>query len=173
MMTQRSTLAVQCRTARSAALGPANQSWSPNQSYRQVLANGTGSEQSDEVYAVTETITQGTSEEWDLKSGGAGDHDCPGLEGDIDFATIKTIYVESDPDNVVDIQVGGAAANTFDAMFNGVAASVATIQPGGVLVMNAPKTGWTVDATNKMLQIEAEAGAANPSVTLKLVGVAN
>ena len=165
-----SKLALTCKTVHveDLASGFATRSTSPTFRYQKQLAEGTGVNQADLVYSWKGNAAAAGGEDWDLKSTGTGDHDMGALEGDADFAKIKRIMVanladpDTDPTHIIEVEKG--AANGFDAPWGTGTLEVA---PGGCLVMDNP-LGWTVDATHKTLNVEAQAGT--PEFELIIIG---
>lgn len=127
------------------------------------FANGTGNGQANAMFSDYRALGSGASENLDLA----------GVLTDafgtvLTFTKIKAIVIESDDANTVDITVGNHATAAFLGPF-GAAAHTLAVQPGGLIVLAAPKTGWAVTATTADL-IKVLAGAAAVNYRIHLIG---
>jgi hypothetical protein len=126
------------------------------------LANGTGSGQANAMFSDLRTLTSAASDNLDL-AGVLTD----AFGAVLTFTKIKAIIIESDAANTVDITVGNGT-NPFIGPF-GAGAHTLALQPGGLIVLVAPQTGWTVTgATGDILKILA--GAATVNYRIHLIG---
>lgn len=136
--------------------------YNPVLSLKTSLANGTGDNEANQVFADTRSLAAATAEELDL-SGGLTD----AFGNSVAFTAIKSIMIKADSANAGDIQVGGAAANAFNT-WCGDAADIVNIQAGGAFVIVAPNAGFAVTAaTADLLKINnLSAGASSYSISL-------
>lgn len=119
------------------------------------LETGTLSNQGDLLYASTQTLTASSTLNLDL-SGSLTDP----LGTVIAAVEIVAILIRSLQANTTNLTIGNGT-NPFVGPF-GAAAHTAQVQPGGVFMAVAPKTGWTVTAaTADILRIVNDAGASN------------
>ena len=145
-----------------------------NLNYSDSLADGSGTNQADLLWRDTATISSGASTTIDLLGA------LSGLFGEtVNFASVKGIFIRNRTtaggSNLV---VGAAASNPFDSMFSAVGDSLILPAMGTgtsdmwSLVMWAPASGWTVDATNQNLKLTHDASDSNDiTVDIVLVGV--
>ena len=147
---------------RNTTLGAGLKEFARNFVYREALTDGVAIDEAEEMVSVDSTIDTAAAETWDLLSGGAGDHDCPGLTGDVTFTSIQAIIIKNSSVVVGEIlTLGDLSANAFDACFGGLDLGQVEIPPGGcAALINPAAAGWTVDATHKFLQLAAAAGSA-------------
>ena len=127
------------------------------------LANGTGTDQADEVWHDERTLAA-ASETLDLTSLAGGPWGSTKA-----FASIKAIFIKNTGTTTgEDLTVGGAAANAWCAMFAD-STDKAKVMPNGVLAWWSPTDAETVDGTHKNLKIDA--GAASITYKIVIVGV--
>jgi hypothetical protein len=144
------------------SLGPVTFSLTDSLQQAIRLESGTGSGQSDLIYAATRTIVASSSENLDL----AGALVDP-VGTTLTFVQIKVIKVCANPNNTNNVVIGGAGSNTFTGPF-GAATHTIAVRPGGCFVWIAPKTGPSVvPVTGDLLQI-ANSGAGT-SVTYDVI----
>lgn len=124
------------------------------------LANGTGAQQADLVWADTITIAPSSDTTLDLTALANGP-----LGGTINMAKVKAIHIRAAAANVNNVVVGDAAEDPFVGPLGGTDPTL-TVPPGGDVLLSAPAGGWaTASATDLML---ANSGAGS-SVTLDIV----
>lgn len=126
------------------------------------LTSGTGSGQANAFFTKAGSLSSSGSDSLDL-AGGIVD----AFGATLTCLTVKAIVIESAAANTVDLTVGNAATNPFVGPF-GAGAQTIAVRPGGIAVLVAPQTGWTVvAATGDLLKIAA--GAAASTYRLQLV----
>ncbi|WP_291295815.1 hypothetical protein [Elioraea sp.] len=118
------------------------------------LAEGTGANQANRVFADRRTLAASATENLDLAGvllDAFGDT--------IALARVKVLIVRASAANTNNVIVGGAGSNGFVGPF-GAAAHTASVRPGGMVAFAcADATGWPVTAgTADLLQI-ANSGA--------------
>jgi hypothetical protein len=102
--------------------------------------SGTGEYQADLIWSDRITLAASATQNLDLAGSLTGL-----LGGTLTFAKVKAIYVKADAANTNNVNVGGAASNGFVGPFLDATDKVA-VRPGGVFLVTAPETGWTVTA---------------------------
>ena len=124
-----------------------------NLSLKFPFSDGTGDDAIKKVWSdnVTGVGTGGTT--YDL-AGSLTDVDGSAIT----FTTIKLIFLRASASNAGNVIIGNNAANDFAPMF-GAATHTLIVPPGGVAVLLAPDTGYTVTAgTGDILKIAASTG---------------
>jgi len=125
------------------------------------FTSGTGSGQANAFFTKAGSLSSSGSDSLDL-AGGITD----AFGSTLTCLTVKAIVIESATANTVDLTIGNGT-NPFVGPF-GAAAHTIAVRPGGVAVLVAPQTGWTVTAsTGDVLKIAA--GAAASTYRLQLV----
>ena len=153
---------------RGADLGAGVESFVRKFGFKLRLTDGLTANKSQEVCSIDDTIDTASDETWDLLSGDAGDNNCPGLQGDIAFASIQILAIRNKSTTAAEkLTLGASGANDFDPIYDDLATGKISIPPGGVRIMVNPAANgeagiWTVDATHKLLQLAAASGAAVP-----------
>lgn len=128
------------------------------------IASGTASGQADLMFADRRHLAGSATESLDL-AGGLTDP----FGAALTFAKIKGLFLFSLTENANNIIVGAAASNAWAGPF-GATTHTVTVQPGGLLAIVAPKTGWAVTAgTGDLLKI-ANAAAGSIDYDLVLIG---
>lgn len=140
--------------------------YSPEEVLTYSLADGTGANQVNQVFADQRTLGATTSEEIDL-SGGLTDV----YGNSIVFTKIKAIIVSAASANGGNIEVGGSATNGFDTWV-GATGDYVVVPPGGALAVIAPNaTGFAVTAaTGDLLKIN-NTDSASGTYNITLIGV--
>ncbi len=129
---------------------------------------GTGTGKADKLYAGARTLTASSSESLDL-AGGLTDP----LGATLTFVHVKAIMVIADTGNTNNVQVGGAASNTFAGPFAD-ATDIVSIPPGGSAVFTHPGAGWTVTAsTGDILKVANSSSGTSVTYQLVLIGTSN
>lgn len=130
------------------------------------LANGTGANQANQIFADQRSLTATTSEDLDL-SGALTD----AFGATIIFAKIKAIIVSAASANDGSIEVGGAAANGFNSWV-GATGDFVSVKAGGSFAIIAPDaTGYAVTAgTGDLLKIN-NTGASAGTYDITIIGV--
>jgi hypothetical protein len=129
------------------------------------LANGTGSGQANALFADQRTLSASATEQLDLY----GSLTDP-LGGTLNFATIKVIKVCAASANTNNVNVGGAASNTFTGPFSAASAKVG-VRPGGCTMFVAPQTGWTVtDSSGDKLEFGNSSSGTTVTYDIVIVG---
>lgn len=138
-----------------------------NTSYSHSLANGTGANQSNQIFSDQRTIGASGSEELDL----AGT--LTNLIGaTITFTKVKAIIVKAAAANTNDVVIGGAAVNGFYPMF-GAATETVKVKPGGMFAITAPDAnGYAVTAaTADLLKIANSGAGTGVTYDIIIIGV--
>lgn len=126
------------------------------------FGSGTSENQVDKMFSDSRTINASSSETLDL-AGSLSD----AFGATITFATVKAILIKANAGNTNNVVVGNAGANDFVGPF-GAATHTIAVKPGGVFLITAPETGWTVTAgTGDALKI-ANSGAGT-GVTYSII----
>lgn len=126
------------------------------------LTEGTAANKADKLFADTRTLSASATENLDL----AGTLTDP-FGATLTFATVKAIYIQASSSNTNNVCVGGAGSNTFAGPFDDATDKVC-VKPGGVLLITAPGTGWTVTASTGDILLVANSGSGT-SVTYDVV----
>jgi hypothetical protein len=127
------------------------------------LANGTGEDEADRLYADVNTLAASATTDIDL-AGTLTD----ALGAALTFARVKALFLRASSGNTNNVVIGGAASNQFVGPF-GAATDTFAVKPGGFLGWVAPDAdGWEVTAgTGDLLRI-ANSGAGS-TVTYDVV----
>jgi len=127
------------------------------------LSNGTGTSQSDVVWSDRRTVAASTTEDLDLAGGGLTDAFGTAFAP----AQVKVLVVKASGDNTNDVVVGG---DSNSVPFLSSATATQSVKPGGLLVIVAPGTGFTVTpSTGDVLQVAN--GGAGSTVTYDVLVV--
>lgn len=127
------------------------------------FTSGTGSGQASKLFSDQRSLSSGGTENLDL-AGSLAD----AFGTTITFATVKGIIIEAATTNTVDVTFGGAASAQFVGPLGSVTDTIA-VRPGGVILLVAPQTGWTVTATTADL-LKVLAGAAASTYNITIIG---
>lgn len=122
------------------------------------LTSGTGSSAVDLEYLAQLTIAASTNTDYDL-AGGFTD----AFGSAITFVKVKGIWIKASSSNVNNVQIKPAASNGFLGPFAN-ASDIINVAPGGVLLLAAPVSGWTVTAGSGDLLNLANSGAGSSVV---------
>lgn len=126
------------------------------------LAHGTGEGQADMMWSDERTIAASSSETLDL----AGVLSSV-FGSTLTFAKVKAVLIVAAAGNTNNVVVGANGSAEFQGWFGDVSDTVA-VRPGGMFLIAAPKTGWTVTAsTGDILKI-ANSGSGT-GVTYRIV----
>ena len=129
------------------------------------MATGTGSSQSDLIYADSRTLTASSTENLDL-AGSLTD----ALGNTLTFVNVKSIYIKADSGNTNNVEVTPEATNGFVGCFNALTDQV-DIPPSGSFLVTAPVSGWAVTAsTGDLLTITNSAGATSVTYEIVIIG---
>lgn len=129
--------------------------WRPNAIVPTTLEQGTSTNQADLVFSDTRTLTTGSGESLDLT--GTALNNAFGAA--LALAKVKAIYIKSKDTNTTTLTVGNVT-NSIQLGFGATTQSWA-IPPGGVFLVTAPQSGWTVTAgTGDLLRIVNASGAS-------------
>lgn len=129
------------------------------------LESGTGSGQADKIFMDDRTLAASATENLDL-AGSLTD----AFGATITFATVKAILVIAKAANTNDVVIGGAASNGFVGPFGGTTPTV-SVKPGGLALMVAPKTGWTVTAsTGDILKMANSSSGTGVDYSIVIIG---
>lgn len=129
------------------------------------LQPGTGSYQADKLFSDQRTLAASATENIDL----AGALTDP-FGAALTFAKVKAIYIRAAAGNTNDVVVGGVGSNAFIGPFGANTHTVA-VKPGGVLLMVAPDSGWTVTAaTGDLLKILNGGGSTSVTYDIIIIG---
>lgn len=127
-----------------------------------LLTTGTGTNQSDLMFADTRTLTASSTENIDA----AGSLTDP-LGTTLTFVTVKAIRICAASANTNNVVVGGAGSNTLLGIFSDATDKI-VVKPGGCFVWVAPKVGATVTATTGDILLIANSSSGT-SVTYDII----
>ena len=128
------------------------------------FTTGTGDYQADLCYPANRSLASNAADLLDL----AGSLVDP-LGNTLTFVEVTAIVVRSDAANTTNLTLGNPGANGFFGPF-GATTHTNIIQPGGAVVLIAPKAGWPVTAgTGDILRI-ANAAGATANYSLIIIG---
>ncbi len=121
------------------------------------LADGTGDNQANQVFAANFSIAASATQSWDMKGGG-GELDV--LNVALAMTAIKSIVVKvTTPTALLKLLFGPqAVANAWQGPFFAVTANY-WVEVWSLLVMQHPLAGWAVGASTKILSL------SNPSAS--------
>jgi hypothetical protein len=129
------------------------------------FTSGTGNNQGNALFSDTRSLGASGTENLDL----AGVLVDP-LGTTLTFLTVKAIKITADPGNTGNVQVGGAASNTFIGMF-GDPTDIINVKPGGTFVWIAPQTGASVTAaTGDILKIVNSSSTTSVNYSVFIIG---
>lgn len=130
------------------------------------LANGTGANQADKLFADRRTLAASGSESLDL-AGSLADN----LGATVTFARVRALMIEASSSNTNNVVVGGAASNAFVNWVSDATDKV-VIRPGGLLLLVAPgATGYAVTAaTGDLLQVANSGGTTGVTYDITIIG---
>jgi hypothetical protein len=130
------------------------------------LADGTGANQADKIYAKTRTILASQNEDLDLAGGGLVDD----LGVALTFVKVRGLFVAAAPGNTNAVVVGGAAATQWVGPF-GAATHTIAVPPGMPFAIANADAGWAVGAGTSDLLRVANGGAGTPvTYTIIILG---
>lgn len=130
------------------------------------FSDGVADDEANECYSEQRTLANGASDDLDL-TGVALQNP---LGENIAFTAVKGILVYADPANTDDVEVGGALATAFSAMF-GSATDKVLVPPGGMFLLYAPKAGYAVGAgATDILRIKNAAAGAQAIYDIVVLG---
>jgi|GEM_PF-1981465 len=131
------------------------------------LANGTGADKIDLLFAKQLTFSASTSQTLDLTA--LTDI----LGAAVSFARVRVVAIKVySQTDAASLTVGGAASNAWEAFLSTagtitIPAASAANQNGAFFLLTAPNTtGWVVDSTHKNLKLQPSAHAFNADVFL-------
>lgn len=162
-MTLKATVTIGAAIQQAIALDKGSANFTPGAGLVYSLADGAGANQASQVFSDKRTLAGSANEELDL-AGGLTDV----FGNTITFTKIKVVIVTSLAANGGDIQVGGSAANGFDA-FVGAVGDYVIVKPGGSFAIIAPDVnGYAVTAgTADLLKItNGDASPADYEITI-------
>lgn len=117
------------------------------------LESGTSANQASKIFSDTRSVALSSNEDLDLAAVLTS-----ALGATLTFATVKAIMIRAKATNSNNVVVGPAASNGFAGPFGDASDRVA-IKPGGMFLVTAPGTGWTVTAGTGDLLNVANSGA--------------
>jgi hypothetical protein len=165
-LTTNVTAAIEFHLFSGSTLGNARYDQDPGLFPPIVLTNGTGANQAQLVYASHRTLGPSGNEVLDL-AGGLSDP----LNTAFSFAAIKILYVRAKATNTNNVVIGNAASDIWFAPFD-AATDTVSIRPGGVLMLVAPGTGWTVgNATSDKLKFVNSGAGTSVEYDLVIAGI--
>ncbi len=130
-----------------------------------LLANGSGVDQAQKIFADARSLAASATENLDL----AGALTDP-LGATLTFATVKGIFIKAGAANPGNLTFGAHATAAFVGPFAD-ATDALTVRPGELLPLFAPGTGYTVTATTAdMLKVAAAATAGTYTYEIVIVG---
>jgi hypothetical protein len=136
-----------------------------------LFSHGTGANQINQVWTDVRTVAASSTESLDLYGGLVS-----ALNTTLNFTKVKIISIVADGDNTNNVLIGGSAAGiagllvlTGDAAIEDVSIAV---QPGGMFIISAPKTGYMVtNTTGDILKITNSSSGSSVTYTIKIYGV--
>lgn len=129
------------------------------------LTSGTGASMVDLEYIAQLTIAASTNTDYDL-AGGLTDR----FGSAITFAKVKGIWIKASSSNVNDVRLKPATSNGFTGPFED-ATKYQIIKPGGVLLLAAPVSGWTVTAgTGDKINIANSSSGSSVVFDIHIIG---
>lgn len=129
------------------------------------LTTGTGTDQCDLEYNSTQILTASSNLDYDVR-GGLTD----AFGATINFVKIKGIYIKAAYGNTNSVVVKPGASNGFTGPF-GAATHTITIPPGGLFMVTAPKSGWSVTAgTGDLINIANSSSGSSVTFDLHIIG---
>jgi hypothetical protein len=136
--------------------------------FRKELTQGTGAGHADMIWDCTSAVLlSGTSRTLDLT---VLDRGFFGGTVDLELAKVKLVWiVNNNSTGGALMRVGGAASLPWSAPFADPSDKV-TVEPGGLLVLANPETGWTVGASSKNLLLESVGGDVEYDIVILGVG---
>jgi hypothetical protein len=130
------------------------------------FTNGTGASQINKIWLDQRTLTASSTENLDLAASLIDS-----FGNTLTFTIIKGIYVYAATANTNNVNVGGAASNTF--LFLGDATDIVPVKPGGVFLWVAPATGATVTATTgDILKVANSSSGTSVTYDIAVFGLA-
>lgn len=131
------------------------------------FTNGTGNNQMNKFWSSSQrSIAASSSENLDLAASLIDS-----FGNTLTFTIIKGIYIAASSSNTNNVNVGGAASNTF--LFLGDATDIVPVKPGGAFLWVAPKTGATVTAaTGDILKVANSSSGSAVVYDVAIFGLA-
>jgi hypothetical protein len=130
------------------------------------FTNGTSSNQFNTIWMDQRSISASSTEDLDL-AGSLTD----AFGATITFTAVKGIYVFAATANTNNVEVGGAAANTF--LWFKDATDIQVVTPGGVYLSTRPGTGATVTAgTGDILKVANSGAGTSVTYDIAIFGLA-
>jgi hypothetical protein len=133
------------------------------------LTNGTGANQSDQMWHDTRTIAASGTDSLDLAGSLSN-----GLGATVTFARVKTIVVFAAAANTNNVVVGGAGSNTFINWVSDATDKI-VIRPGGVFVLHSPDaTAYAVAAGSAdILQVANSSSGSTVTYDVIILGASS
>lgn len=159
------TILASISSAQSSTLDLGTAAYSPNLSYREAMADGTGNDQFKIIYADSGTIAASDSVLLDL-AGSQTD----AFGATITCATLKGLMVTAKATNTNDVMVGGAkvAAVNFLGVAAGDTLNFVPVKPGGVFLWMSPRTGVTVTGGSRdIVRLKNSAGTSGVGYSIQ------
>jgi hypothetical protein len=129
------------------------------------FTDGTNDYQTDRAFIDTRTLAVSANEDLDLAGSLAGPITSSGV-----FAHVKALMVRASKTNTNNVIIKPGAANGFLGPF-GAATHTIALQPGGLLMLVNPKTGWLVTAaTGDIINIANSAGGTAVTYDIFVLG---
>lgn len=129
-----------------------------------VLNEGSGDYQGSKVWYKRSTLTSGSNETWDIRGALT---DPFGVA--VVFGTVKALIMWASSDNTTNLTLGNGT-NAFVGPFGG-ATHTLQLQPGGIIVLAAPKTGWTSSSGSTDDVKVTNAAGASATYSIAVIGL--
>lgn len=163
MSLQASIAAAIAATLTGTAIGGSQAAYTKNKFADITLTDGSGSGQANKLWDAVRSVASGANDDIDLNGALT---DPFGVA--VNFSTVKAIIIRADGANTTNLTVGNGT-NPFVGPF-GAAAHTLQLKPGGVIVLVAPQTGWTVTAATADILRIANAAGATASYSITILG---
>jgi len=128
-----------------------------------VFEAGVGDFQSDALWTDTRTLATNTTEDIDLRGALA---DIFGV-GAV-FVEVTALLIKSAAANTTNLTIGNGT-NPAQLFFGATTHSI-ILQPGGTMLLTAPKTGWAITAGTADILKVANAAGASATYNIKIMG---
>jgi len=134
--------------------------------YSTTLANGTGANQANQMWADTRTISASSNDDLDLAGVLTN-----AFGATLTFTSIKAIVVTAASANTNDVIIGGSATNPFETFLGGTSPSVTVVPGGSFAIVNPEATGYVVTAaTGDILRLTNSAGGTTVDYDIIIIG---
>lgn len=142
----------------------ATPAWELPKGYDAELLSGTGVNQVDKIFADQRSLASGATEDLDLV--GTALTDPFGVT--VSFTKVKGVFLAASANNTTNLTIGNGT-NPFVGPF-GAGTHSLQLQPGGMIWLFAPHTGWTPTATTADILKVANAAGATATYNVTIIG---